>query len=321
MKTINLYFDFEFTSLSPDAQPISLGIVSDEEYRIKDSFDRVFFRQAFGQEPKKESKSFYAEFSDFDINRCDDWVKENVISKLIGICDPKKVNKHCATNFDIKGKYILYQREKIESDGNYVQYDESPYVNGNFEGIQSALKNWLSKFSDYQIQFISDCGTWDWYWMVQLLAEWEIKKDHSFPREAQLMGDIFLRHETEMIFVRKAGNREILQEHHQSPMITEDNKDGIKSTIFGCTGIFIATKTGLPKLPKNISPVPFDLNDLIAIKKGITPKEAFDLSRVEYLENEGCSFPTWGEMSEGQRGSHNALWDAKVIKEIYQKLK
>ena len=30
MKTINLYFDFEFTSLSPDAQPISLGIVSDE---------------------------------------------------------------------------------------------------------------------------------------------------------------------------------------------------------------------------------------------------------------------------------------------------
>ena len=31
MKTINLYFDFEFTSLSPDAQPISLGIVSDEE--------------------------------------------------------------------------------------------------------------------------------------------------------------------------------------------------------------------------------------------------------------------------------------------------
>ena len=29
MKKINLYFDFEFTSLSPDAQPISLGIVSD----------------------------------------------------------------------------------------------------------------------------------------------------------------------------------------------------------------------------------------------------------------------------------------------------
>ncbi len=29
MKTINLYVDFEFTSLSPDAQSISLGIVSD----------------------------------------------------------------------------------------------------------------------------------------------------------------------------------------------------------------------------------------------------------------------------------------------------
>lgn len=30
MKTLNLFFDFEFTGLSPDAQPISLGIISDE---------------------------------------------------------------------------------------------------------------------------------------------------------------------------------------------------------------------------------------------------------------------------------------------------
>ena len=89
---------------------------------------------------------------------------------------------------------------------------------------------------------------------------------------------------------------------------------------FECQAMF-NMRFGLPNLPDNISPVPFDLNDLIAIKKDITPKEAFDLSRVEYLENEGCFFPTWGGMSEGQRGSHNALFDAKVIKEAYQKLK
>lgn len=42
MKTINLYFDFEFTSLSPDAQPISLGIVSEEKIQnISDAIERM----------------------------------------------------------------------------------------------------------------------------------------------------------------------------------------------------------------------------------------------------------------------------------------
>lgn len=271
MKTINLFFDFEFTSLSPDAQIISIGIVSDC------------------------SKSFYAEFSDFEINRCDDWVKENVISKLIGICEPDKVNKYCSTNFDIKGKYILYQREKIESDGNYVHYDESPYVHGNFEGIKYALKNWLPQFSDYQIQFVCDCGTFDWFWMLQLLAEWENKEIET--------------EDPNVIF------------HWLNPI--GFSVGGFEETIG-----FFKNRQGLPKLPENISPVPEDLNDLIAYKKEISVREAFDLDREEMAFGIHSNSAFKKMLDEEQFSpykekinKHNSLWDAKIIKRIYNKLK
>ena len=91
-------------------------------------------------------------------------------------------------------------------------------------------------------------------------------------------------------------------------------------------------KTGLPKLPDNISPVPFDLNDLIAIKKGITPKEAFNLNRealwkqdiTGWSDNEVKSIKEMtvikDHTGENILNKHNALFDAKVIKEIYNKL-
>jgi hypothetical protein len=94
------------------------------------------------------------------------------------------------------------------------------------------------------------------------------------------------------------------------------------------------TRTGLPKLPDNISPVPEDLNDLIARSKGISVREAFDLNREElalgwvgnkqrefineFKEQELAFHGFPGEIKDQK---HNALWDAKVIKEIYQKLK
>ena len=92
-------------------------------------------------------------------------------------------------------------------------------------------------------------------------------------------------------------------------------------------------KIGLPKLPPNICPVPIDLNDIIALKMDISPKEAFDICR----ESIGV-----GEASEGlyarmsklndsvamnqlaknpkEGAKHNAYWDAIVIKACYEKL-
>ena len=270
MKTINLYFDFEFTSLSPDAQPISLGIVSDD------------------------NKSFYAEFSDFDINRCDDWVKENVVSKL-----------------QIKDEGNPFPADQSFAD--YISKNNDYQMKDNIDRIKLFLELWLSQFSDYQIQFICDCGTWDWYWMVQLLAKWEEKENVFEYDESKLPSSI---------------------------------------DIPKCFNPFSGpVKTGLPKLPENISPVPFDLNDLIAIKQGITPAEAFDIDR-EYLAL-GKSFNCASlvidtskyteeqikEITEEYQkiGSsilpldncyeikpmnpkHNAVWDANVIKECYNKL-
>ena len=90
-------------------------------------------------------------------------------------------------------------------------------------------------------------------------------------------------------------------------------------------------KIGLPILPKNISPVPEDLNDLIAHKKGISVSEAFGLDReklaYETIEIKGehsyvaTIEPETGRVVEIIPNKFNALWDAKVIKEVYNKLK
>ena len=71
MKVKNLYFDTEFTSLSKNADLISIGI-----------FD-------------KNGRCFYAEITDFDRTLCDDWIKKNVIDNCLFI--DKSVDECMAT--------------------------------------------------------------------------------------------------------------------------------------------------------------------------------------------------------------------------------
>lgn len=344
MKTINLYFDFEFTSLSPDAQPISLGIVSDESPVIGEKLpisiftkDKIEFHfkhfipeyvfymgtSSFGTskfefdvlpEFKKyysecnraafmasdssfinhKSKSFYAEFSDFQIERCDNWVKENVVSKL----------------------KMFGKEEPVEY---YEPYSDNVSLFSSTDGITQALFHWLHQFSDYQIQFVVDCGTWDWYWMVQLLAEWDKKKELVFNETEHYLQPEHLRHKEELELFVKAKGREIIRVVDMLPKVNMDIKPNIISaSVQDNSAYYIITKTGLPKLPDNISPVPFDLNDLIAIKYKLTPMEAFNVNReFEWSPNIDVSdqIEFWGKS-----GKHNALWDAKVIKAIYNKL-
>ena len=63
-------------------------------------------------------------------------------------------------------------------------------------------------------------------------------------------------------------------------------------------------------LPKNVSAVCHDINQDIAKHCGISEKEAFDKSREEIVA-ELC-----GEFIAGDK--HNALYDAEVIKAIYE---
>lgn len=278
MKTINLYFDMKFTSLSPDAQPISLGIVSGEietnipidAIREYDNGNLILKNHkslvdiGFGIKETK-SKYFYSEFSDFDINRCDDWVKENVVSKLT----------HYPNDF-----LPTYAENWFNLDGC-----------GKMKTVKIWIKRWLSQFSDYQIQFVCDCGTFDWYWMLQLLAEWDNKficqsKEYKTAEEARCKG----------------------------------------CYAWDCNSTS-GYAVGLPKLPENISPVPQDLNDFIAFKKGILAREAFDLNREELmyslLKNKELPLSGLEEniIAVSVPLKHCADRDAKVIKAIYEKLK
>lgn len=276
MKEIKLFVDFEFTSLSPDAQPISVGIMSETTKRAKYPVVSVQTKEPFKEEPietdigidalgrlciythgefllnESESKSFYAEFTDFDISRCDDWVKENVVDKL-----------------------QFYPESHDKTD----EYDTQVWDMCNrFENVKIKLRQWLSQFSDYKIQFVVDCGTWDWYWLLQLLAEWDvIENEEAFSGKCPTCG--------------------------QSAVLNY--------------------KRGLPKLPDNISPVPMDLNDLIAFKKCISVSEAFDLNREELASGVHSDLLCAGGVlaEDGIHPiKHNALWDAKVIKAIYEQL-
>jgi hypothetical protein len=268
MKAINLFVDFEFTSLSPDAQPISVGIVSEEyfneQYRQLYT-DKVEIKKGNCSIDHLTTKSFYAEFSDFDINRCDEWVRENVVGKL-----------------EMRDGYKMGKRI---SETNPHQTN---VLYGTTDNIKKGLYFWLKQFSDYQITFVVDCGTWDWWFLMQLLAEWEnVSIDDSV-----------------------------------CPFCGDDGYYG--------SGLH-EYKTGIPKLLSNISPVPFELNQFIAEKKGISVREAFDLNREELAcdaensmmkekkikEYRYFSGKEWSEDNQ----KHNALFDARVMKAIYEKLK
>jgi hypothetical protein len=304
MKTINLYIHMQFTSLSPDAQIISLGIVSDEVVDIENNLndlERIIILMSDPESEESEiskhasnvikSKTFYAEFTDFDINRCDDWVKENVIKKL---------------------------QFNNETHDGCNEWDMDAWdMCLKTDLIKNRLSKWLSQFSDYQIQFVVDCGTFDWYHFLQLVAEWDeipcrplsINID-SIPKDINI--------------------EEFIKEWNRTPVLFVP---------IDKTEIISSVRTGLPKLPSNISPIPFDLNDLISIKEGITPKEAFDEDRelLAFTEDGAgiaknsetwlsntvpqYEFPSGKKLKDGIEMKHSAIWDAQVIKTIYNKLK
>jgi hypothetical protein len=77
---MKLFFDFEFTGLKQSAQPISLGIVSEDGYE------------------------FYAEFSEVDLLAADGWIKENVVPGL-------KFSKHVLTEFHVDYRVKAHRSE------------------------------------------------------------------------------------------------------------------------------------------------------------------------------------------------------------------
>ena len=314
-KTIKLFLKFHFTSLSPDAQPISLAVVSEsllnaselnsaEGVDMVEALGSVMMSGSTGLDQKRineiedkmlESKSFYAEFSDFDINRCDDWVKENVISKL-------SWSKHG------------------EGSSNYKYgSDNSTNANRNIIGdtnfIKSGLSEWLSQFKDFDIQFIVDCSYLSSMWIVELLD-----KRNSNPGVALIPESVIPNGVTGKDFIKE------LRKTHGNVILRDANNEDKIEWVKGY-------KTGLPILPSNISPITEDLNQIIAREKGISIREAFEMNREElafghhseglYKRLKNLDSNTANELTSNPIDGNklNALWDAKVIKTIYNKLK
>lgn len=75
--------------------------------------------------------------------------------------------------------------------------------------------------------------------------------------------------------------------------------------------LFIDLFGGAFDIPKNVCAACYDINQDIARKYGITSKEAFDKSREDIL------YQNYKE-DKIQGDKHNALYDAKVIRELYQ---
>lgn len=63
-------------------------------------------------------------------------------------------------------------------------------------------------------------------------------------------------------------------------------------------------------LPENVSPSCHDINQDIARWYGISEKEAFDRSREDMVD----------ESAKQKMKKHNALYDAEIIKSIYEKI-
>lgn len=107
---VKLFFDTEFTGLHQQTTLISIGIVAEN------------------------SATFYAEFTDYDKSRVDDWLKDNVINQLI---------------YNHKDPFV-------QSVGNSIQ------MKGNIEGVREELGMWLSQFNQTGVEIWSDCLAYDW---------------------------------------------------------------------------------------------------------------------------------------------------------------
>lgn len=115
-KITKVFFDTEFTGLHQNTTLISIGLISDC------------------------GKTFYAELTDYDQSQVDDWIRENVISKL-------KYN----------GMFQI-----LEGTKENVSYKSTT------ENVKEKLTDWLNQFE--KVEIWSDCLSYDWVLFNQIFG-------------------------------------------------------------------------------------------------------------------------------------------------------
>ena len=139
MSKTKIFFDTEFTGLHQGTTLISLGAISEC------------------------GKTFYAEFTDYAITQVDDWLKENVISKL-RFTDKITASVGGWENWITdKGKYS----DALEMTLANKDMSEFECV-GQTPMIKNRLEKWLLQFEEVEIW--SDCLSYDWVLFNQIFG-------------------------------------------------------------------------------------------------------------------------------------------------------
>ena len=181
---MNLFFDTEFTGLVPKTELISIGIVAET------------------------GESYYAELCDYDIHKCDDWVKENVIANLL--CNQDRV----ITSKDLNGTH---------------------YIFGNTLEVRHDLNNWLDMLrknhGKVNFQMVSDCCHYDMTLFCDLMGGAEgLPKDMNpicFDLSHMIMDECFVG----------VGNNYVLS-HNMKEAFDMSRKEFVESRIGKCVCLF-----------------------------------------------------------------------------------
>ena len=113
-----IFFDMEFTGLHRNTTPISLGMVTEK------------------------GDTFYAEFTDYDIGQCDDWIRENILEKLL---------------FN-KKDYLC-------------KLGKNTMMKSDYTDISSMLNAWLEHVrNEEEVQFVSDVCHYDMMLLADLIT-------------------------------------------------------------------------------------------------------------------------------------------------------
>jgi hypothetical protein len=191
-------------------------------------------------------KTFYSEFTDYSLDKCDQWVRENVIGKL--------KYPHAKTNCV---EVISDNRMNLE-------------MTGETEMISGQLKEWLSQFES--VKFWADYDVIDKPMLIDLIADWDTKSINT---------------------------------HYE-----------------GLNNVWEDVKIGLPKHLPNINYYDFyDLNTFFLLK-GIDP----NINREDFVSKELTKMSVYGKDFNtppfdtliGEK--HNALWDAYISYLCYENL-
>lgn len=153
---MKLFFDCEFTGLHKNTTLISLGIVS-EDY-----------------------KTFYAEFFDYDIDQCDEWIKENVIKNLTlnfptmsGDVEEAKRRLKKLKEKGYKLADLPVRAGMYDGFCTSITKDNITEVVGDKEWIANELKDWLKQFDS--VQFVSDVCHYDFVLLIDLFGSaWDL---------------------------------------------------------------------------------------------------------------------------------------------------